>query len=407
MKKILIKNARCILKGEISAPIRKPHPDRLESELNNVLISATGIEGVYSTAHPHPIDPMLEVVDAEGKVLMPSFVDCHTHSCWSGDRVDEWNCKLAGKSYLDILRSGGGIMSTVRAVRDSNQDTLTEDLLGRLESMLAFGTTTVEVKSGYGLRIDDELKMLRAIQEAGNLWCGRVVPTACIGHAIDPGENQESFVTRTIDEVLPAVSNEFPGIAIDAYCENGAWSLNECKRLTSAAIKLGHPIRIHADQFHSLGMTPYAIQQGFVSVDHLEATTEEDLSLLARSATFGVMLPICGLHVDMRFADGKSFLQHGGMLAIATNNNPGSAPCVSMQMAIALAVRFNHLSPAEALVASTINPSRLLGLNDTGNIFVGQRADLMLLKTKDERNLAYEIGGNLVDSVFVGGQKVI
>ncbi|MCH8271431.1 MAG: amidohydrolase family protein, partial [Planctomycetes bacterium] len=212
------------------------------------------------------------VIDARGRVLMPAFVDCHTHTCWAGDRLDEWEIKKQGATYLELLEAGGGIMSTVRAVRSASADELVSTLLARLERMMRHGTTVVEIKSGYGLDTETELKMLGAIRTAGQRWAGKVIPTACIGHALDPDMGHEAFVAHTIDETLRAVHDEFPGIAIDAYCEKGAWSLDDCVRLFERAMELGHQCRVHADQFNALGMTPAAVRLGLRSVDHLESS---------------------------------------------------------------------------------------------------------------------------------------
>jgi len=346
------------------------------------------------------------VHDADGRVALPAFVDCHTHACWAGDRLDEWDRKRAGASYLEILRSGGGIMSTVRAVRSSSEQSLSQSLLDRLVWMSREGTLAVEVKSGYGLTTADELKMLRAITSAGEQWIGTVVPTACIGHAIDTAD--PAFVERTIRETLPAVHDEFPGIAIDGYCENGAWSFEDTVRLLDRAMELGHPVRIHADQFTSLGVVAWAARRrdeggAVISVDHLEATAPADLRRLAESGVFGVMLPCSGMHVDGRFADGRCFLDAGGRLAIATNWNPGSAPCPSVPMAIALAVRHLGLTPDEAIAAATKGGADLLGLDGAGRLEVGARADLVVLEHRDARELAYTFGGRPVRKVFAGG----
>ncbi len=349
------------------------------------------------------------VIDAAGRVLMPGFVDCHTHALWAGDRLDEWEMKRKGAAYLDILKAGGGIMSTVRAVRKATEAELVASLCTRLGWMLREGTTTVEVKSGYGLSTADELKMLRAIAEAARGWPGTVVMTALIGHALDP--YADAFVERTIEETLPAVHAEFPGIAIDAFCEKGAWSLEECIRLFERAMELGHPVRVHADQFNALGMTEWASSHGVLSVDHLEATTPETLKELAASGTFGVMLPCAGFHTDGRYGNGREFVGSGGALAVATNVNPGSAPCASVPMAVALSVRMLGLTPSEAISAVTANAGALVGrqvpeIGSRGTIEVGQRADLVLLRHRDERMLAYEFGGNPVEVVVCGGEII-
>ena len=334
---------------------------------------------------------------------MPAFVDCHTHACWAGQRFDEFEMKLAGRSYLEILNSGGGIMSTVRAVRGASQQELTENLGRRLERMAALGTATVEVKSGYGLTTRDELKMLRAVREAASGSAMTIVPTFLGAHAIDP--DNPKFIEQTIDETLPAVVEEFPGIVCDAYCEQGAWSLDDTKRLFEKAHLLGLPLRVHADQFNSLGMTRLAVDMNAVSVDHLEATTPDDLNYLAQSETMGVALPASGFHLDDCYAPARAFVDAGGALAIATNYNPGSAPTPSMPFVIALACRKMGLTPAEAIACSTINAACVLNLaSEVGSIEVNKRADLQLLDGTDERELGYEFASPGPWLTIINGQ---
>jgi imidazolonepropionase len=344
-----------------------------------------------------------EAIDAGGRVVMPGFIDCHTHACWAGDRLEEWAQKLAGVPYLEILKKGGGIHATVRAVREATQKQLAANLRDRLGLMLREGTTTVEVKSGYGLTTEAELKMLRAIRRAAGEWPGTVVPTALLGHAFEG--NLEEYARMVVKEMLPEVAKEFPDVAVDAFCEKEAWSVEACVRLFEKAAKY-HPIRVHADQFNSLGMVPEAIRLHARSVDHLEATKKEDLMALARSPTIGVILPCTGFHTDQRFARAGFFVDQGGAVALATNCNPGSSPTHSMPFAIALAVRCCGLSPAEAIAAATVNAAAVLGLSDRGTIEPGKRADLVILRHKDERALAYELGGNPAETVVVGGVRV-
>ena len=347
------------------------------------------------------------VVEANGRVVMPAFVDSHTHLCWAGDRLDEWDEKRAGASYLEILRSGGGIMSTVRAVRAASEEDLARDLKRRLGALLRGGTTTVEIKSGYGLTTEDELKMLRAIRAGGVGWPGTVVRTALLGHAIDTG--QKDFVRRTVEETLPAVTEAFGALAVDAYCEEGAWSVEDCEALFEAALGAGHPVRVHADQFNALGMVDWAVKKGpsaVSSVDHLEATGAPALKRLAASGVFATALPCAGFHTDGRYMDARTFVDANGALAIATNCNPGSAPCQSMPMAIALAVRHRGLSPAQAIAAATVNGAALLRLDDRGVLAPGKRADVILLRHRDERQLAYEFGGDPVDMVVCMGEVI-
>lgn len=343
-------------------------------------------------------------IDADGRVLLPGLIDCHTHMCWGGCRLDEWEKRLGGSTYIELLAAGGGIMSTVRAVRLASEERLAASLLERLEAAMSEGSTTIEVKSGYGLNTESELKMLRAIDRAAAAWCGTVVKTACIGHAVDPDDPHA--VDRTIRETLPAVHAAFPGVAIDAYCEKAAWSLEDCTRLFDLAGELGHPCRVHADQFTPMGMLTAGVRRGFRSVDHLEASRGEEIERLAESPTLGVVLPCSGFHVDGRYADARRIIDAGGAVAVATNCNPGSAPCLSMPMAMALGVRFCGLRPAEAIVAATANAAAVLGLDDRGRIEPGHRADLVLLHGRDERTLVHDFGSRHADAVFVAGRIV-
>jgi imidazolonepropionase len=350
------------------------------------------------------------LVEAEGRVLLPGFVDAHTHALWAGDRLDEFELTLRGASYLEILAAGGGILATVRAVRAASEQELADALLQRLRRMLREGSTTIEVKSGYGLSTEHELKMLRAIRAAARAFPGTVVATALLGHAIDRGlgdpdpREQSDFVARVVGETLPAVHAEFPGIVVDAYCEVGAWSVSDCRLLLQRARALGHPVRLHADQFHRAGGLDLALELGALSVDHLEASTATDLARLARAAIPGVMLPATGFHTDGRYANARALLDAGGVAILATNYNPGSSPTSSMPLVIALARRQLRLTTDDAIVATTSAPAALLGLSDRGRVAPGLRADVILLRHRDERQLGFELGGNPVDAVIVAGQ---
>ncbi len=406
MKGTLIRKAR-VLRADASATP------------GDVLIERGQIVRVGPAALTAPTTQGVDVVDAAGRVLMPGVIDCHTHVCWfdpggvNGEhRLDEWEMKRRGVPYLDILAAGGGIMATVREVRHATHGQLAEQLTDRLALLTANGATTVEVKSGYGLTTADELKMLRAIADVAATTDGSVVATALLGHAIDPDVPRDVLVKRTIGETLDAVHAEFPGITIDAYCENGAWSPEECEALFRRAADLGHPCRVHVDQFNSLGFTPRAIALGARSVDHLEASTPADLDAIARAAPladgerpFAVALPACGFHLDGRYANLASLAAAcPERICIATNLNPGSAPCYSMATVIALAVHHCGLSFPQALAAATINPARLLGLTDRGEIAPGKRADLVLLNSTDARSLAFTSGINLVAAVWQRGR---
>ena len=337
--------------------------------------------------------------------MLPTFIDCHTHSCWAGSRLEEFESGLRGVPYLEILANGGGIMSTVRSVREASQEDLATSLVGRVALLASLGTTVVEVKSGYGLTTEDELKMLRAIHDASQEVPQLISGTFLGAHAIDP--DVANFANIVIEETLPAVANEFPSITCDAYCEEGAWSVEETTKLFERAIELGCPIRVHVDQFNSLGMLTKAIELGAISVDHLEHSTDKELALLAKSQTIGVLLPASGFCLNDEYARGRAIIDMGCAVAIATNFNPGSAPMPSMPFAIALACRRLGLSPAEAITAATVNAACVLGLQEqVGRIKVGLRGDIQLLDCEDERELAWQVCGGGPLLVSIGGEIV-
>lgn len=348
--------------------------------------------------------PDIETIDADGRVLMPGFVDCHTHTCWAGDRLDEWTRQLAGTPAKEIARLGGGLHATVRAVRELTRKQLAAGLRSRLDLMLRGGSTTIEVKSGYGLNAEAELKMLHAIQRAAADWPGTAVPVALLGGAIDG--DAATHTRLMVREVLPAVWHEFPGIAVDARCDEGAWPLEACVRLFERAGKHGLPLRVQADRHTSTGMIAEALRFHARSVDDLSAASDADLKALAASDTFAVLLPATNFHENRPMPRVETLLKGNALLALATNYNPGTSPTCSIPFVIALAVRYGGLGVAEAIVASTVNPAAVLGLNDRGVIEPGRRADLVLLRHRDERALAHEFGGDPVDTVIAGGRRV-
>lgn len=367
----------------------------------DVLVAEGKIAGVGVDL---PVPPGVEAIEADGRVVMPGFVDCHTHACWAGERIDDWVQTLSGAAPAEIVRKGGGFHATVRAVRESTRKQLAASLRTRLDTMLRSGTTTVEVKSGFGLTAEAELKMLHAIQRAAQEWRGTVVATALLGHGLEGDvANHTRMVVR---EMLPAVWHEFPGIAIEACCEEGGWPVEACVRLLERAGKHGLPLRVHADQFAPTGMVAEALRLHVRSIDHLECATKADLLALAASDTFAVMTPATSFHLGTRYARAGAFADSGGLIALATDFSPAMSPTCSMPMVIALAVRCCGLTPAEAIVASTVNAAAVLGLKDRGTIQVGQRADLLLLRHRDERQLAYEFGGSPIDAVICGGERV-
>lgn len=369
-----------------------------------VLVDDGGMIGAVGGGPP-PGAPVR--IDARGRVLMPALIDAHTHACWSGDRWGEWARKRAGEPYLSILASGGGIMSTVRSVRASDRDELARATALRLQRMARLGTGTVEVKSGYGLSTASELRMLGAIDDAAHACSGHVetVATCLAGHAIDPDE--PGFVGRTLRETLPAVAAARPGTTMDLYIEQGAWTGDDAVRFVEACLVLGCPVRAHVDQFTRSGLLADLIGMGVRSVDHLEASSADDLATVARSGAFAVALPATGFALDMRFMDARRLVDEGGTLVIASNANPGSAPGLGLPFAMQLAARFMGLSTAEVLRASITNAAHLLGVaGRTGSIEPGRRADLLLLHEASEDALVHGLAAGAPGLVLHAGRAV-
>ena len=369
-----------------------------------VLIGDDGLVDRVGTGTP----PVASIrIDARGRVLMPALIDAHTHACWTGDRWSEWARKRAGEPYLSILNSGGGIMSSVRSVRGSTREDLARTTALRLQRMARVGTGTCEVKSGYGLSTEAELRMLAAIDDAAAACVAQIgtVATCLAGHAIDPG--CPDFVARTLRETLPAIAAARPGTTMDLYIEQGAWMGDDAVRFVATSLALGCPVRAHVDQFTRSGLLADLIGMGVRSVDHLEASSASDLATVAHSGAFAVALPATGFALDMRFMDARRLLDEGGTLVIASNANPGSAPGLGLPFAMQLAARFMGLTSAEILRASITNAAHLLGVSGTvGSIEPGQRADLMLLHDTNEDALVHGLPSGAPGLVLHAGRAV-
>jgi imidazolonepropionase len=356
-------------------------------------------------------------IDASGQVVLPGFVDPHTHLVWAGDRAREFEQRLQGKSYMEILEAGGGILSTVRQTRTASLPSLVESSLRRLHRMAAHGTTTVEGKTGYGLAWEPELRMLQAMLELDARGPLAVVPTFLPAHAVPPefAGQVDRYVSVITQEMLPALHAWWRGHAsgrplpfVDVFCERGAFDLEQTRAILTAAAGLGFPLKVHVDEFASLGGVPLAVELGAVSVDHLVHTPPEHIRQLAGSKTVGVALPCTPFGLgEPAYAPARALIEAGGLLALATDLNPGTAWCESMQFVIALACRQMGLTPAEAIAACTINAAAAVGRADAvGSLEVGKQADLLLLEVNDYRHLAYRFGTNLVTATLRSGSPV-
>lgn len=366
------------------------------------------IEGAFSAA---------KRIDACGKVVTPGFVDPHTHIVYAGDRLNEFELKIRGAEYLEILAAGGGIISTVRNTRESSEDELVEGGLGRLDKMLACGTTTAEIKTGYGLDLDTELKMLRVIERLDLEHAIDIVPTFLAAHTVPPEfkENTDAYVDLICGEMLPTAWQWYSGSGFaekgkpffcDVFTERNAFDRGQTKRILDTARALGFGLKAHVDQFTNLGGSRLAIEKAAISIDHLDAISDEEIKMLAASDTVGIVIPTENFSGGKtQFADARKMIDAGCAIAISTDYNPGSAPCPSMPMAMAISCRYQRLLPSEALNAATINASHAIGLGMThGSIEVGKKADLLIFDCTDHRQIAYEFGGNLVASVLKDGR---
>lgn len=344
-----------------------------------------------------------------GALVTPGLVDCHTHLVFGSERANEFEMRLKGESYEAIARAGGGIVSSVRATRAATEDELFAQSLPRARGLLRDGVTTVEIKSGYGLDLATETRMLRVARRIG-AELGITVRTTFLGlHALPPefGDRRADFVALVCNEWLPAVAREGLADAVDAFCEGIAFTPDEVQRYFTAARKLGLPVKLHADQLSNLGGAALVASFGGLSADHLECTDEAGASAMARAGTVAVLLP--GSYYALRETRTPpitAFRAHGVPMAVATDLNPGTSPLRSLRLAINMACTLFRLTPEEALRGATVHAARALGLADRGSLATGKRADVVVWNARKPAELAYWIGGALAARVFTGGREL-
>jgi len=380
-----------------------------------LLIRGERIADVGTTADllaKYPTEPRL---DARGKVVMPGFVDPHTHLVFAGDRAVEFEMRLQGKTYLEILQAGGGILSTVRATRSASLETLVALAAERAGVMLRHGTTTAEAKTGYGLEWQSELRQMEALLRLDELNRLEIHPTFLAAHAI-PEEYRDTpneYVDQICNMMLPELrrwwirhANARPLPFVDVFCERGAFTLPQSRRILETARALGFPLKIHADEFENLGAAGMAMELGAVSVDHLVKTSPEEIERLGTSQTVAVSLPCTPFGLaESEYTPARAILEANGILALASDFNPGTAWCGNMQFVIALACRYLKLTPAQAIAAATINAAAAIRQEHRiGSLEVGKQADVLILSVDDYRHLGYRFGVNLVEQVIKRGK---
>ncbi|WP_370897690.1 imidazolonepropionase [Chryseobacterium gossypii] len=350
-------------------------------------------------------DAEIEVIEGE-QIALPAFVDSHTHICFGGNRANDFAMRNAGKTYLEIAESGGGIWSSVQHTRKATDEELLETLLERINFLISLGITTIEVKSGYGLDTDNELKMLRTIKKAQSHTDATLIPT-CLAAHLKPrdfeGSNQE-YLNYILTEILPEIKKEGLADRVDIFIEKSAFQPDESKAFLLKTKDLGFEITVHADQF-TPGSSRIAVEVGAQSADHLEATIDEDIEFLAKSDTVATALPGASLGLGEKFTPARKLLDAGAILAIASDWNPGSAPMGNLITQASILATYQKLTTAEVLAGITFRSAFALGLEDRGRLMSGLKADFVTFKTNNFQNVLYNQGSLKAENTYINGNK--
>ena len=401
MSQLLIRDlAQLATPGSVSNPLRGAEladVDVIEDAY--VLCEEGGIVALGRMRELGSLAGDVEELDARGLCAIPGLVDCHTHACFAGDRVDEFTLRAEGAGYEELHAAGGGILSTVRATRAAGEPALVEAVRRHAAWMRRAGTTTFEAKSGYGLDRETELASLRAIRAADG------IPTWLGAHAV-PSEHEDadSYLDFALFEVLPQAA--LLAEAADVFLERGAFDASQARRYLETCRDAGLALRLHGDQFTEAGAVSLAIELGARSVDHLEATGDDGIRALAESDVVGVLLPASALFLGRPMPPARDLIEAGAAVALATDFNPGSSFCESLPLVCSLAATQLRMSPAEALATCTVNAAHVLGRADSiGRLAPGYAADVVLLDAPDWRYLAYHLGGDIVAETIVDGRR--
>lgn len=352
--------------------------------------------------------PTAQIENITGsQVALPAFTDAHTHICFGGNRANDFAMRNAGKTYLEIAESGGGIWSSVQHTRAASEGELLKTTLERINFLISLGITTIEIKSGYGLDVENELKMLRVIKKAQNFTKATLVPT-CLSAHLKPRDfegNNEEYLQYILNEILPKVKEENLANRVDIFIEKSAFQPEESQDFLMKAKEMGFEITVHADQF-TPGSSRIAVEVGAKSADHLEATADEDIDFITSSETVAVALPGASLGLGEKFSPARKILDKNGILAIASDWNPGSAPMGNLITQASILATFEKLSTAEVLAGITFRSAFALGLEDRGKLEKGKKADFVTFKTDNFQNILYQQGSLNAANVFVDGEKI-
>lgn len=345
-------------------------------------------------------------IDASEKVVMPGFIDSHTHLVFAGSRENEFEQRIKGASYLDILRSGGGIYSTVRATRAASKEELMKKSLGHLDTMLKFGTTTIEAKSGYGLTMEDESKQLHVMRELNKIHPIEIIPTFLVHTTPSEFNSSEKYVDYIIKKILPKIQ----GMAeyCDIFCEHDVFDIEQARQVLSAAKELDFKLKIHADQLTDMGGAQLAARMHATSASHLDHISREGIDAMAKSGTIAILLPGASFFLGSDiYAPAPEMISQGVAVALGTDFNPGSCPTESMQIILTIACIKMKMSPAQAIVAATINAAHAINRADIiGSLEIGKQADMIILDASNHKSIPYHFGVNLVDAAIKKGKIV-
>ncbi len=377
-------------------------------EDGGIIVNENKIQQIGNFEYLRSNHPNIEIEEIEGEhIVLPAFTDSHTHICFGGDRANDFAMRNAGKTYLEIAESGGGIWSSVQHTRNASEEELLKTLVERIDFLIALGITTVEIKSGYGLDAENELKMLRIIKKAQGYTKATLVPT-CLSAHLKPrdfeGSSQE-YLQYIVNEILPKVKEENLAQRVDIFIEKSAFQPDESKNFLRKTKDLGFEITVHADQF-TPGSSRIAVEVGAKSADHLEATIDEDIEFLAKSDTVATALPGASLGLGEKFTPARKLLDAGAILAIASDWNPGSAPMGNLITQASILATFEKLTTAEVLAGITFRSAFALGLEDRGKLEAGMKADFVTFKTNNFQNVLYNQGSLKAENVYIDGTKI-
>ena len=405
---LLIKNIGQLVTVASHGKLVKTGADMRELHIvpNASLLIENGLVQAIGSDAEIQVDDDRDVIDAEGRVVLPGFVDSHTHTMFSGSCEKEFALRAEGKTYQEITEAGGGILSTINATRDASKRDLYRTTERRLNEMLKHGTTTVEIKSGYGLSPEAEMKMLEVIADLHRDHYVTVVATFLGAHAF-PAEyknDHSGYVDKICSYMLPHIAERELATFVDVFCDKGYFDLHQTEQIILEAKSHGLIPKIHADQFTDFGAAELGAKHNAISVDHLEKLTDAGIAALKNSNTIATVLPCSSFFLNHPYAPARKIIDAGIPLALATNFNPESAMCYSMQMILTIACTQMLMTPEEAITAATLNGAAALGLSDeVGSIELGKQADVVMYDVKDFRTIPYHFGVNHVKKVVKNG----